>query len=202
MLAKIKARKAVTAPSSRPRNQLRPAVNLDTADLRSRRLRRIAARRSFASGLFREERDRRGPRRPRPQRLAAGASPASAFCRKKRILRFVACRGKKRNGVSSLEAEIEPRRVELFPSGRAITAWARQRAGSTACRRQARRSAADHPLLRAGGDPDISLVPQRGDVDLQRRRTNVAPRPVQRAAGRGLPWQRDQAKMRFIAGGR
>jgi hypothetical protein len=58
----------------------------------------------------------------------------------------------------------------------------------------------DHPLPWAGGDHDIPLVPCRGEVDLQRRRANVAPRPVQRAAGRGLPAQRDRAKMRFIAG--
>jgi hypothetical protein len=32
--------------------------------------------------------------------------------------------------------------------------------------------------------------------------TTVAQRPVQSAAGRGLPRQRDRAKMRFIAGGR
>src|SRR6266403_967677 len=31
-------------------------------------------------------------------------------------------------------------------------------------------------------DADISLVPHRCDVDLQRRRAKVAPRPVQRAA--------------------
>src|ERR1700738_2464370 len=30
------------------------------------------------------------------------------------------------------------------------------------------------------------LVPCRGDVELQRRRTKVAPRPIQRAAGRDL----------------
>ena len=41
-----------------------------------------------------------------------------------------------------------------------------------------------------------------GEVDLQRRRTTVAPRPVQRATEGGLSRQRDRAKMRFIAGGR
>ena len=60
--------------------------------------------------------DPRGPQRPGSQRIAAGTSSASAFCRKKRIRRFVGRRGKKRNSVSSLEGEIDPRSVELFPS--------------------------------------------------------------------------------------
>ena len=78
----------------------------------------------------------------------------------------------------------------------------RQPAGAAACRRRVPRSADGHPLPWAGGDHDLPLVPCRGEVDLQRRRTTVAPRPVHRAARRGLSRQRDRAKMRFIAAGR
>jgi hypothetical protein len=49
-------------------------------------------------------------------------------------------------------------------------AWPRMpRTGAAACRRRAPRSADGHPLRWAGGDHDVSLVPRRGDVDLQRR---------------------------------
>jgi len=49
---------------------------------------------------------------------------------------------------------------------RAIAAWRRQRASAAACCRRARRSADGHPLPWAGGDHDISLVPYRGDLDV------------------------------------
>ena len=52
----------------------------------------------------------------------------------------------------------------------------RQRRGRPRCRdggnRGCNHQAAERPLPWAGGDHDISLVPRRGEVDLQRRRTN------------------------------
>lgn len=52
-----------------------------------------------------------------------------------------------------------------------------------------------------GGTDAAKFVITSGDVDLRRGRTNVAPHPVQTAVRRGLRWQRDGPKMRFIADG-
>jgi hypothetical protein len=73
---------------------------------------------------------------------------------------------------------------------RALTAWRTQRVGTAAGRRRHHRSARGDPLPRARRDHDLALVSCRRDVDLQRRRPAVAPRQVQRAAGRALPSER------------
>jgi hypothetical protein len=59
-----------------------------------------------------------------------------------------------------------------------------------------------HPLPWAGGDHDISLVPCRGEVDLQRRRANRCAASGTESRRKGSSCAAGRSKMRFIAGGR
>src|SRR5215472_18578079 len=95
--------------------------------------------------------------------------------------------------------------AEATIESRTYTAGARHGAPNelaAAGRRRVRRSADGDPLSGPRREHDLPLVPRRGDMDLQRREPAFAPRQVQTAAGRDLPWERGKAKMRFIAGGR
>jgi hypothetical protein len=94
---------------------------------------------------------------------------------------------------------------EFGVEGRTYTARSRHGAADELARQLVAAGLADRPMVirhhGLAGTTTYRSFRTAAMWTFGRGRTNVAPRPVPTAARRGLPWQRDRAKMRFIANG-